>query len=185
MLKKISTFDAVIVVLMAATGLAVKPVIGPIIKFAISPFLLSSGAISGIVYMVFPMLSVMVTRQVGSAALTGIIQGLIVFLTGIYGSHGILSIVTYTIPGLFIDAGYYLIRPLRKVWLVFLPTSLGNAAGNFLVGALFLRLPELPLIFATALAFVTGGFSGYLALFLYRWLINQFPALGREKEFLN
>ena len=179
MLKKLSTFDAVIVVLMAATGLAIKPVIGPLLKIIGSAFLISTGSIAGIVYMIFPMLALLIVRQTGTATLTGLIQGVIVMIVGIYGSHGILSLLTYSVPGIFIDLGFLLIRQYRKKWLLFIPTGLGNLSGSWLVGVLFLRLPQIPLIISLVLGFILGGISGYLSWYLYKWLIQTVPLLDK------
>lgn len=180
MLRKISTLDAVFIVLMAVVGLAIKPVVGPLIKLIASPFLLSTGSIAGVIYMIFPFLSVMITRQIGSATMTGLLQGILVMVTGIYGSHGILSLLTYTAPGIFIDLGYFLIGKSNSKRLIFFPPALGNGVGNFLVGTIFLRLPAIPLTFAVALGFVAGGVSGYLALYFYNWLIGQIPMLAKQ-----
>ena len=182
-LKKIPTLDAVFIVLMAATGLAVKPVIGPVLKMIAAPFFLSTGSIAGVVYMVFPLLSVMVTRQSGSATLTGFIQGIIVSVSGIYGSHGVLSLLSYGVPCIFMDMAL-MVRYFRHPRLIFFPPALANAVGSLLVGTLFLRLPEFPLIVSAVLSFISGGFSGYLALFFYSYLLRHFPALVKEGEFL-
>lgn len=179
MLKKLSTFDAVIVVLIAATGLAVKPVIGPLLKIIGSAFLLSTGSIAGIIYMLFPMLALLIVRQTGAATLTGLIQGVIVMIVGVYGSHGILSLLTYSVPGIFIDVGFLLIRKYPKKWLLFIPTGLGNLSGNLLVGVLFLRLPKIPLVINLVMGFFLGGISGYIAWFLYKWLIHTAPLLDK------
>ncbi|OQX95288.1 hypothetical protein B6I21_06225 [candidate division KSB1 bacterium 4572_119] len=181
MLKRISTLDAVIIVLMAACGLAVKPVINPLFKLITSAFLISSGSVSGVIYMIFPMLALLIVRQPGSATMTGLIQGIIVLLTGIYGSHGIISILTYIAPGILIDFGFYLVG--QKKWLIFFPTALGNLGGNFLVGTLFLRLPTFPLILTCVTAFILGSMSGFLSWNLYHWLVKHAPVLKKDEPF--
>ncbi len=179
MLKKISTLDAVLVVLMAATGLAIKPVIGPLFKIIGSAFLLPTGSLAGIIYMLFPMLALLIVRQIGTATLTGLIQGIIVMMIGIYGSHGILSLMTYVVPGFFIDLGFLLLLKYPKKWLLFFPTALGNLCGSLLVGWLLLRLPQIPLLISLVLGFIVGGISGYLSWFLYLWLRQIAPLLDK------
>ena len=181
MLKKISTLDAVFIVLMAACGLVLKPIIGPLTKLIGSALFLSSGSFAGIIYMIFPMLALLVVRQFGSATLTGLIQGIIILVTGIYGSHGILSLVTYVVPCLFIDSAYFLVRKSNKEWLMFFPAALGNLSGNFLVAVLILHLPRIPMMITLIISFILGFVSGYLSLTLYKWLINMFPILNKSE----
>jgi len=180
MLKKISTFDAMMIVVMAVAGLVVKPVIGPILKLVGSTFFMSSGSISGVIYMIFPMLACLIVRQTGAATLTGLIQGIMVLISGIYGSHGIISVLTYTLPGVAVDVGFLATKWIGKKWALFLPTALGNLVGNLLVGVLFLRLPKIPLLITLIGAFVFGGFSGFIAWYFYRWLAGNFPVLDKQ-----
>jgi len=180
MLKKISTIEAVFIVLMAACGLVIKPIIGPLTKLIGSALFLSSGALAGMIYFVFPLLALLVVREFGSATLTGLIQGIIILVTGIYGSHGILSLITYVVPCLFIDLAYATIRRTKKEWLIFFPGAMGNLSGNFIVAVLFLHLPMIPLILTLIISFILGCVSGYLSLNIYKWLINMFPILKKS-----
>jgi hypothetical protein len=180
MLKKISTLDAVFIVLMSACGLALKPIIGPLTKVIGSVLFLSSGAISGMIYFIFPLLALLIVKQFGAAMLTGLTQGIIIMITGIFGSHGILSIVTYVIPCFFIDISFFLIKKFNKEWLIFLPGAMGNLSGNYIIAILFLHLPTIPLIITLIIAFVLGGVSGYISLALSKWLINLYPILDKN-----
>ena len=110
MLKKISTIDAVFITLMAACGLALKPIIGPFFKLIGSALLIPGGSMAGAIYMIWPMLAILTVKKNGAATMVGLIQGIIVLITGIYGSHGILSMITYTIPCILIDISFILIQ---------------------------------------------------------------------------
>ena len=182
MLKKLSTIDAVFIVLMAACGIVLKPIVGPLTKLIGSALFLSSGSFAGLIYFIFPILALLVVKQFGSATLTGLIQGIIILVTGIYGSHGILSLIKYTTPCLVIDVSYFLIRKLNKNWWMFFPGALGNLTGNFIVAVVFLHLPNIPLIITLIISFVLGGGSGYISLAIYNWLINMFPILKKPDE---
>ena len=118
MLSKISTFDAVFIALMAACGLALKPIVGPLFKIVGSALLVPSGSMAGAIYMIWPMLALLAVKQIGTAMMVGFIQGIIVLVTGIYGSHGILSLFTYTVPGIFIDLGHLITRRFQNQWLL-------------------------------------------------------------------
>ncbi len=180
MLKKISTIDAVFIVLMAVCGLVLKPIIGPLTKLIGSVLFISSGSFAGMIYYIFPLLALLVVRHFGSATLTGLIQGIIILVTGIYGSHGILSLITYVVPCLFIDLAYFTIRKSNREWLIFFPGAMGNSTGNLLVAVVFLRLPMIPLIITLIIAFFFGAVTGFISLNMYKWLINISPILNKS-----
>lgn len=182
MFKKITTLEAVFIVLMAVCGIASKIVVGPLIQLIATPLLIPSGAIAGAIYLLWPMLALLVVRHFGVAMLVGLFQSLIVITTGFYGSHGILSLITYITPCFFIDITFWLIRNSKKRWLVFFPTAIGNVVGSFLVGYFFLRLPQIPLLISLFPAFLLGGIGGILAHELFAILIRTFPQYITSSE---
>lgn len=179
-LKKISTLDAVFITLMAACGLALKPIIGPLSKLISSVLLMPGGSIAGAVYMMWPMLALLVVKEKGTASLVGLIQGVIVTISGIYGSHGILSIVTYLLPCIFIDGSYILLEHWDNHLKFLVPPALGNMIGSLLVALIFLHLPLIPLLIGLVPAIIFGGLGGLLALKLYRLLIASFPQFEKS-----
>ncbi|MFZ5518568.1 MAG: ECF transporter S component [Candidatus Zhuqueibacterota bacterium] len=181
MLKKISTLDAVFIALMAACGIALKPIVGPLAKLIGSALFIPSGSIAGAIYMIWPMLALLVVKRVGAATFVGLIQGIAVMVTGLYGSHGILTLLTYTVPGVFIDLGFLLIRSFRSHWLLFFPTALGNVSGALLVGFMIMHLPKIPLILSLIPSFLFGGVAGYLSWALYSGLMKAFPAFQKPE----
>jgi len=182
MLKKITTIDAVFIALMAACGLALKPIVGPLFKLIGSAFLIPSGSMAGAIYMIWPMLALLTVKQFGTATIVGLIQGIIVFVTGIYGSHGVLSLITYTIPGIIIDFIYLLIHRFQSRWLLTIPAAMGNVSGSIIVGIVFLHYPLIPLIIGLISAFFFGALGGYLSLVLYEWLVTTFPIFHQESS---
>ncbi len=181
MLKNITTLDAVFVALMAACGIALKPIIGPFAKLIGSAFFIPSGSIAGAIYMVWPMLALLVVRKTGTATLVGLIEGIVVMVTGMYGSHGLLTLITYTIPGIFIDLGFLFIKPFKSRWLLFLPASMGNMSGSLLVGVIIMHLPKIPLIISLIPSFIFGGLGGYLSWGFYQWLVKTFPVFQKPE----
>jgi len=179
MLKKISTLDAVFIALMAACGLALKPIVGPLFKLIGSAFFIPSGSIAGAIYMLWPMLGILIVKQPGSATMVGFIQGIIVLVTGIYGSHGILSLATYTIPGAVIDLVYLMVYRTENRWLLSLPPGFGNLSGSLIVGVVFMHIPTIPLIIGLIPAFIFGTLGGYLSVIISHWLVRTFPVFDR------
>lgn len=180
MFKQLSTLDSIFIVLMAVFGIALKPIVGPLAQMLASVFVIQPGAVAGAVYMIWPMLALLVVKRFGGATSVGVIQGIIVMLTGLYGSHGVLSLATYILPCLMIDLAYLSLRRMHRGLRSFLPTALGNAAGSGLVGWLLMRLPWIPLSISVSLAFCFGGFAGLFAYGLYRQLIRTFPQYAKE-----
>lgn len=182
MLSRISTLDAVFIALMAACGLALKPIVGPLFKLIGSAFFIPSGSIAGMIYMIWPMLALLIVKQTGTATMVGLIQGIIILVTGIFGSHGIFSIITYTAPGIVIDFIYRLARSFKNQWLLCLPAGFGNTAGSLIVGVVLMHIPAIPLIIGLIPAFITGYLGGYLSLMLYKWLIRTFPIFNKQNQ---
>ena len=179
MLAKLKTLDAVFIALMAACGLALKPIVGPLFKLIGSALLIPSGSMAGAIYMIWPSLAILTVKRFGSATIVGLIQGIIVLITGIYGSHGILSLATYTIPGVIIDFVYLLIHRFQKQWLMCLPAALGNVSGSVIVGIVFMHIPLIPLTIGLIPAFFFGAIGGFLSLLLYKGLIKTFPIFNK------
>lgn len=179
MFNRISTLDAVFIALMAACGLALKPIVGPFFKLIGSALFIPSGSMAGAIYMIWPMLALLTVKRIGSATTVGLIQGIIVLVTGIYGSHGILSLITYIIPGIMIDLVYLLIHRFHNVLVISLPAAFGNASGSVIVGIIFMHIPFIPLVIGIIPAFIFGAVGGFLSLILYKWLIKTFPIFDK------
>jgi len=174
-ISKRTTLEDSFIILMAAFGVALKPIVGPMAKLAGSALFIPSGALAGMIYMLWPLLALLVSRKFGTATLVGLLEGFILLITGLYGSHGILSLVTYVLPCLVMDLSFLLIGRGRVAWLLFLPPALANTCGSLLVGLLIMHLPAVPLLLSLIPAAAAGGLAGFLALTLYRALIKAFP----------
>ena len=182
MLKKMSTLDATFVVLMAACGVALKPIVGPITKLIGSALFIPSGSIGGAVYMMWPTLAFLVVRRFGAASLVGIIEGIIIVFTGFYGSHGIISLLIYFIPCLIIDLSLWITQKFANRFVLFVAPALGNLSGSVMVGVFIMHIPTIPLIISLAPSFVFGGIGGLFAGGLYNLLIRSFPQFSKEKN---
>jgi ABC-type thiamin/hydroxymethylpyrimidine transport system permease subunit len=164
MLAKFSVFDLVIIAMVAALGIATKPVVMPLARIVTGPLFVPSGVVAGGIYMMWLVLGAGLTGKRGAATLIGIIQALLVMATGISGSHGAMSLVTYTIPGLLADLGLLVIR--HQVCCnpcAFLAGMLANIGGSMMVNLVYFRLPLVPLVLSLSVAALSGGLGGILA----------------------
>ena len=180
MLKKISTLDATFIVFMAACGIALKPIIGPMAKLVGSALFIPSGAIAGAIYMMWPMLALLVVRRFGTALLVGLIEGIIVLVTGFYGSHGFLSLFIYVAPCFVMDIFFYLIKRFNSTWLLFAPAAFANLTGSALVGLMIMHIPAIPLLASLIPAFIFGGIGGLFAAGLFSVLTRSFPQFAKQ-----
>lgn len=189
MLKKLvnrfSVFELIIIALMATLGIATKPVIVPLVHIITGPLYIPGGAIAGGLYMMWIILGVGLIGKVGVATLISLVQSIIVISLGIYGTHGIMSFVTYIIPGIAVDI-FLLISDCRDISLggLFISGILANLSGTFLVNLVFFRLPLVPLILALSAAALSGGIGGIISYIILKKLkkngILEKMMLGRD-----
>jgi hypothetical protein len=158
----------IFIALMGALGIALKPVVGPVVKSIAAFFVLPAGVIAGTVYMIWPMLALLVTHRRGTAVLVGLIEAFLVTFIGIYGSHGILSLVTYILPCLCIDIGFIPFQKTGKRTFLLLPPALGNLCGALLVGRIIMHLQWSLLLPGLFFALFFGSIAGPIAYALYR-----------------
>jgi len=149
---------------MAALGIAVKAVVTPLIHLASAALFIPGGALAGGLYMMWLVMAAGITGKLGAATLAGLIQAILVILTGVGGSHGILSLVSYTLPGLAIDLWLFLSK--HRVCCLpcaFISCILANLCGTAAVNLIFFRLPLIPLLLSLAVATFSGGVGGVLS----------------------
>ncbi len=167
--------DIVFIALMAAMGIGSKPVVGPLAKSIASAFFLPAGTISGSIYMIWPMMALLAIRKPGTATLVGLVEAILVITVGSYGSHGLLSLATYTVPCLVMDIAFLPYKIFGKEWLLVIPSGLANSAGTILVGRLLMHSPWSVLLIGAVIAFILGGAGGMLACALHRRLLHLNP----------
>jgi len=165
---------------MAALGIAVKAVVTPLIQLASAPLFIPGGSLAGGLYMMWLVMAVGITGKRGAATLAGLVQTILVLLTGIGGSHGLFSLVSYTLPGVAIDV-WLLVSRHRLCCLpcAFVSCILANLCGTFAVNLIFFRLPTIPLLLSLAAAAFSGGLGGVLSWHLLGAL-RKFDVIPQE-----
>ena len=170
-LRRFSIKDLTLIAAMAALGIAVKAVVTPLIQLASAPLFIPGGSLAGGLYMMWLLMAAGLTGKRGAASLAGFVQAILVLLTGAGGSHGILSLVSYTLPGIAVDA-WLLISRHRLCCLpcAFISCILANLCGTMAVNLIFFRLPTIPLLLSLAAAAFSGGLGGVLTWHLLKAL---------------
>jgi hypothetical protein len=172
-LDKFSLYDLIIIAMMSSLGVATKPIIVPLAHIISGPLLIPSGAVAGGFYMMWLVLGFGITGIRGTMTLIGLVQAILVMATGIVGSHGVLSMLTYTMPGILADLGLFLIgHRVCCLPCAFLAGMLCNLAGTIMVNLVYFRLPLIPLVLSLSTAALSGGLGGLLAFKILQQLWN-------------
>lgn len=166
---RFTAFDFVIMAMMAAIGVAVKPFITALAHMITGPFMIPGGTVAGGVYMLFLVLGAAIVGKRGAATIIALVEALLVVVTGILGSHGILSFVTYLLPGLAVDLLWLFMRHNGCCAMCcFFGGIIANIFGCFTVNMVFFRLPLIPLMIMLSTAAISGGIGGIVA-----WNVNK------------
>ena len=162
-LSKFTLFHLILIAVIAALGVGVKPVVVQLAQLVTGPFI-PGGAAAGGIYMLFPVLAVSLTGARGAATLCGLCQGLLVLALGLAGSHGALSLVTYALPGLAADLVFLLLaRKKSNLPACAFAGMLANITGTASVGFVFFSMPLVPLLLSLCMAALSGGVGGTLS----------------------
>lgn len=187
-LKRFSMLDLVVIALTSALGIGIKPIIVPLIHIVTGPLYIPGGAAAGGFYMLWIVLGIGITRKIGTGTLIGLIQALLVIITGAYGTHGFVSIITYTLPGFITDVGFKVLgnRFMTPVGF-FILGLIANITGTFLSSMVFFRLPLIPLLLSLSAASLSGGLGGLIAYKITGELcksgvINTIDGQGEKNE---
>lgn len=163
-LRKFTTYDLVVMAVMAALGIAVKPVVVPLVHIISGPLMIPSGAFAGGLYMMWLVTGCGITRKPWTAVIISIVQALLVMLTGIVGSHGIMSLFTYVTPGLAADR-FFLASGHRACCrgCCITACAIANLTGTACVNIVFFRAPGAYLVLILAIAAISGGIGGAIS----------------------
>lgn len=163
-LSNFTMFELVIISMMAALGIAIKPIVVPLAQIITGPLYIPGGVIAGGFYMLWIVLGAGLVGKRGTATLVSIVQAIMVVSLGIFGTHGIMSFFTYILPGVSVDL-ILLISRHRGCCLgcCFFSGMAANISGTFLVNLIFFRLPLIPLMLTLSSAALSGGLGGVIA----------------------
>lgn len=157
-------FELIIIAMMSALGIATKPIITPLVHMITGPLYIPGGALAGGFYMMWIVIGAGLVKKRGTATLVAMIQGIIVIVTGTHGTHGIMSVVTYTLPGLMVDVLLLIMRKRGDGMLeCFLAGVVANMTGTYLSNLVFFNLPLVPLILSLSSSALSGSLGGIIA----------------------
>jgi len=156
--------DLVLIALLSAVGGVLSTYVGYLGNLINRLFGVPFGAgqlIAG-VHVLWPLLARAIIRKFGSGTLTGLIKGLVEFLSG--GTHGIVIVLISVIEGLFVDVGMSM-SSRRSLGVMMLSGAVASATNVFVFQAIyFASIPLIVILGMAGLAVISGAFfGGYLA----------------------
>ncbi|HBC29836.1 MAG TPA: hypothetical protein DC024_01115 [Clostridiales bacterium] len=163
-LNKFSVYNLIIIAVVSALGIATKPIVVPLVHVITGPLFIPGGAIAGGFYMFWIVLGAGIVKKTGTAALIGIVQGILVIAAGTMGTHGIMSIVSYTLPGIVVDIVFLFSKNKKYNILHYVFGCLAaNVTGTLISNLLFFRLPFVTVILILSAAALSGTIGGLIA----------------------
>ncbi|MCK5224807.1 hypothetical protein KAR04_08545 [Candidatus Calescamantes bacterium] len=136
---KPTIYDLMVIGLMAASATALKPILAGLVHALKASLNIPGGAIIGGIYFLPLIVGKGVSRFGFTGFFIGLTQAILMITTGAYGANGVLSLVSFSLPGLMIDVIYYTIK--HELWRAVIATALANATGLTLVMILLGKYP--------------------------------------------
>ncbi len=172
-MKRYSTSDLIIIAIMAAIGLGTKQIVRPLVSLISVPLGIPGGAIVGGFYMLWLVLTKRLAPKTGSGFLFGLTQALVVMILP-FGSHGIFTIITYSLPGLAVDIVDLLFRSKNNTVLCSLVEgAIANFVGSLSVLILIFRLEWRLTLFISLIALLTGNIGGIIAHYIAKQIAGM------------
>ncbi len=163
--------DLVIIAILSALGIATKPIIVPLVHIITGPLYIPGGAVAGGFYMMWIVLGAGFVKKFGTGTLIGFVQSILVIATGAIGTHGILSIISYTLPGIAADTVFLIARDKKYNVLHYVfGCIVANIVGTIISNILFFRLPTAAVLLVLSAAGLSGLIGGLIAYSLMKSL---------------
>lgn len=171
LLHNFSVFNLIIIAMVSALGVATKPIIVPLIHIISGPLFIPGGAIAGGFYMLWIVLGAAIVKKFGTGTLIGIVQSILVIASGIMGTHGIMSLVSYTLPGIMVDIIFLFSKNKNyNILHCLFGCMVANITGTMISNILFFRLPTTMVVLVLSSAALSGAIGGLIAYSILKGL---------------
>lgn len=165
--KSFRVYDLILVAMLTALSIAMKAVAGTLVRMVTGPLGIPGGTLAGGFYMLWLPLAVALTGKRGAALVVAILQTVIMITTGAPGSHGIWTLITYTIPALPVEIIMFSKKKGYNILHFLFAAACANIAGTYLTNQALFRLSFYPLMFTLLAAAFSGALGGVVAYFVY------------------
>ncbi|MCF7858128.1 MAG: ECF transporter S component [Candidatus Cloacimonetes bacterium] len=162
-LRKFSSQDLLYLAILSAVGLAVKPIITPLIHLVSAPLMIPGGSLAGGLYMMWIALAISIVNKPGAGTLVGLTQGIVMISMGFFGSHGAVSIISYTLPGLTADIISIFFKNKSTLYFHVILVITANITGAVIVTLVIMRLAAIPFLISIIAAIISGIVGGIIS----------------------
>ena len=177
-MKRMSLKQLLLCANLAVLGIVAKPLFSPLFNFITDFVRIPGGSMTAGVSILFLVCGAALIQKPCTALLIGFLQGVLALSTGISAIAGALVLITYSLPGITIDAVMMLGKQLPLKERMILAGSLGVLTGSAATNLLYFHLALIPFLLFYIFGILSGGIGGYLA---YR-IMKRIPEHYR-KEF--
>ncbi|NLT18539.1 MAG: ECF transporter S component [Clostridiales bacterium] len=182
-LKAFPVFDLVLLAMLSGLSIAFKVVVGTLVRMITGPIGIPGGALAGGLYMLWLSLAIVLTGRRGSALVVSGVQTIVLLTSGLPGSHGFWTLLTYLLPAVLVEI-VYLIKPKNGYTILhsIIATILANITGTYVVATVLANLggtdggvlplmslelyPLLFMLLAAAFSGAVGGVLGHLVFLM-------------------
>jgi len=168
--KRFSTRDLIILATLAGIGIAIKPIVSPLSKLLSTPLFVPGGSFTGGLYMLWLVLAVVIIGKAGTGTIFGLLQALVVMVIGLRGNQGLLSLISYTLPGVVADLAFAVLRRPLSLWTHVILVALANMTGALVVAVFLFRHPLPYVLIILGMALVSGCVGGLLSFGIFKTL---------------
>ena len=165
-LEKYTSQDLLYIAILSAMGFAIKPVVTPLVHIISAPLMIPGGSLAGGFYMMWLALAVVIVNKPGAAFMVGLVQAIVILSLGYFGSHGAVSLISYTLPGLTAELVSLLFRRKDSVQAQAAICTSANITGAFIVTTIIMRLAFIPMLISLTAAGISGIIGGLISYFL-------------------
>ena len=170
LLAKFSSQDLLYIAIFSALGLAVKPIVTPLIHLISAPLMIPGGSLAGGFYMLWISLAIAVVNKPGTGILIGLVQAIVMISLGYFGNHGAVSLISYTLPGISAEIVSHIFENKASVAAQTTICTFANLSGALVVTLLVMRLALIPLLISLIAAAISGIIGGMLSYSLFKRL---------------
>ncbi|MDP8267640.1 MAG: ECF transporter S component [Candidatus Tenebribacter davisii] len=169
-LRKYSSQDLLYIAILSALGLAVKPIVTPLIHLISAPLMIPGGSLAGGLYMMWISLAIAIVNKPGAGLLVGITQGIVMLSMGYFGNHGAVSLISYSMPGLIAEIISLLFKNKKILIFHVIVVIAANLTGAIIVTIIVMRLSTIPFIISLVAASISGIVGGIISYSIYKKL---------------
>lgn len=160
---RFSSLDLLYIAVLAALGLAIKPIVTPLVHLVSTPLMIPGGSLAGGFYMMWLVLASAVVKKTGAAFLVGFVQSIVILSLGYFGNHGAVSIISYSLPGIAVEIFALLWRRQTALSFHISACIAANLTGAVVVTFFIMRLALIPMLISLVAAAISGILGGIIS----------------------